>query len=1844
MIASQRFFLSVAIGAACLSGAAQDGIWTGGSGVWTNAAAWRDGVVPEAGATAAFTGAGGTVTVPTGYPFALSALLFNTNGATVAWTVAGETNALVGPAEVRVATNAATLACALSGSAGLTKTGEGTAELAVSNNVFSGKVSVLGGLLRARCDGSLGAAPETVVPDALTLNGGGLGNTLEALTVGPQRGITVGPNGGWFLARYWMPTVIEAPVTGPGPVLITRQSDAVTFSNPANDYAGDTVLGADGVGFWSDVNARGVLRLGADEVIPHGAGKGRLFFDGFRRGVLDLNGKSETVNTLAELGGLCLSNSAALPGVLRAGYDDGDLTVAGEIQRGATLEKIGAGTLHFSDNGRSRGGLSVSEGTLVFSRASALGELTVRLDGGGLSMTDTQPGLAESVAGLSGAAINLSVPMAESGVSRGTVKGFAGANGFADNTQFGYSGQWHVPQAGTYSFAKCFDDGAYLAVDGNVLLNNSTHDALVVTQNVALSAGWHAVDVRFSNGTGGTGPRNNFAAGILFDPNNTSLSNAADIAAAYRFEDAGDGSVLRTTPLGTATHTVRACLELAQDGGLDRSGTAASLVWAGGVIRAADAAGSPVLTVTGGAEPFRVGSTNRSAVFGADVADANGVRFQDKVWLLSLPTSSAWSIAAGADVAFGTAGILGTGPRTLTEYSVRLPSSDALGAGGETVTVEGTGRTVWFDATRETDGRLIDDEAYGFVASNNVVFNGTNARMGFDGAGTVTYAGTVSGNGALVKTGSGTAVLTAANTFAGDVQVNAGRLLVGDDAQLGDSANTVYLSGGYLGSASGAPLSLARTVQASAGGFSVEAGQLLTLAGTVGGTAAKTGGGLLSLEGAAANAALDLAVDQGEVVLNKSGVPAVRHILRVGTQAQVRLAGSGGNQIGGHVALTGGTLSLDGNSESVGQLSSVTAGSTVTNGGSAAVVLTVGEGNASSVFMGTLGDGASPLALTKVGSGNLSLVGGAGPSRYAGETRVEGGSLTWGAGVRYVRFTVAQTRTAGQAPAMSELQLMLKGEIAAYPADVLIYATSSNGPTGGPDRLIDANTVTKWLASAANGQYVRIDLRRPMAVDGYRWYTANDAAERDPVSWKVEVSTDNATWFTVDERSGETVTATRTMLAGTWPFSAPFAGAYAASPLSAVTVVSNATAQVYSPRESVAALAGAGTLAFVKGQTLSVSDASLFTGRVSGEGRLVLQGEDGSTLALQEGCTGLELVNGGSGALAVRLGGVTNGAFSAAVRDGTSPAGLVKVGPQTTVLYGSSSSYSGDTRVEAGTLAVAPGTLAYRYVRFSPTEVRAGTLSTSRVSMCEFQLVRGGAVVPYPAGSAASSGAFLSGYPAAKAIDGITGSGGSGDPSRWIGTALPNWILIDMTQPVAFDGYQYYTASSPTYDNPRDPVSWRFEGSHDGVNWVLLDTRVKENVPDIRANLVGPYLLGGAAPVPPAFWAATNSLNEKVEAVTARYLRFNPTRMRLESYEYAYTGFQIAELQLLTNGIPVPYPAGTSATAPGGGLNAPPNVLLPISAVDNILPTEVENNRWFSTSMVNPLTVDMGQPVTFDGYRWYTANNGAARDPLSWTLEISNDATNWYLVDVQTNWWGTLTRKAVAGEWSLNLPARGGALSCAIPDASRTLVAAGAVLRLDGAAETVGPLSGTGTVALISGAVLGIQAFEDAVFDGGLTGTGRVAVVGGGRQTFRGGSLAFKGELAVSGAGLGLEGATLSGVTNLVLGTAGAVEGTASVQGSLAVTFAGGAYGARLDLTGALAVSGAVAYVLPEGAALPYSQTLFTFASTDASSRQALVDGAASLSVPAGYVANVRVTETEATLSVTAPGTLMLVK
>jgi hypothetical protein len=91
------------------------------------------------------------------------------------------------------------------------------------------------------------------------------------------------------------------------------------------------------------------------------------------------------------------------------------------------------------------------------------------------------------------------------------------------------------------------------------------------------------------------------------------------------------------------------------------------------------------------------------------------------------------------------------------------------------------------------------------------------------------------------------------------------------------------------------------------------------------------------------------------------------------------------------------------------------------------------------------------------------------------------------------------------------------------------YTATNNSSNVGEDPTMagDNNTATKWNSLNKTASTLVVDFGSPRQVTGYRWATANDATERDPVSWSIQGSNDNATWTTIDQQSNVAVTTNR---------------------------------------------------------------------------------------------------------------------------------------------------------------------------------------------------------------------------------------------------------------------------------------------------------------------------------------------------------------------------------------------------------------------------------------------------------------------------------------------------------------------------------------------------------------------------------------------------------------------------------------------------------------------------------------------------------------------------------------------
>ena len=276
--------------------------------------------------------------------------------------------------------------------------------------------------------------------------------------------------------------------------------------------------------------------------------------------------------------------------------------------------------------------------------------------------------------------------------------------------------------------------------------------------------------------------------------------------------------------------------------------------------------------------------------------------------------------------------------------------------------------------------------AAGAVPANQVIGNSSTnstATLIYGGPATSSFGGTIQdaiGNGnqhtALTVTG-GLLNLSGGNTYTGGTTISAGTLQLGSAAALGTGG--VVASGGVLdlnANSIGVP-SLSGSAGVITDSYGSGSGTTTLTVNQAGST---TFGGTL-VDGPHNLLALTVSVN-GMLTLAGTSTYTGGTTLSTGTlQAGSNTAFGSANC---PMAVNSGVLDIGGNSVSVGNLSG--AGGTILNNGGSAGTFAVGSGS----YGGVIADGASQLALSKVGSGMLVLNV---ANAYSGATAVSGGTL-----------------------------------------------------------------------------------------------------------------------------------------------------------------------------------------------------------------------------------------------------------------------------------------------------------------------------------------------------------------------------------------------------------------------------------------------------------------------------------------------------------------------------------------------------------------------------------------------------------------------------------------------------------------------------------------------------------------------------------------------------------------------------------------------------------------------------------------------------------------------------------
>ena len=159
-------------------------------------------------------------------------------------------------------------------------------------------------------------------------------------------------------------------------------------------------------------------------------------------------------------------------------------------------------------------------------------------------------------------------------------------------------------------------------------------------------------------------------------------------------------------------------------------------------------------------------------------------------------------------------------------------------------------------------------------------------------------------------------------------------------------------------------------------------------------------------------------------------------------------------------------------------------------------------------------------------------------SRRFGRSRkpVTGGSYL------YYRWRITNVRNFSIANSVqaSEFVFQRNNSDTYTTAPATVTNPGGNNPSGEtPDKLYDQNTTTKALDFNIKSTNVSIFLytfSTAQTFTGYRWATANDSDDRDPITWTVEGSTNNSTWTTLHTVTNFNPTLTRNTYVGPWTY------------------------------------------------------------------------------------------------------------------------------------------------------------------------------------------------------------------------------------------------------------------------------------------------------------------------------------------------------------------------------------------------------------------------------------------------------------------------------------------------------------------------------------------------------------------------------------------------------------------------------------------------------------------------------------------------------------------------------------
>ncbi|MBZ9847929.1 autotransporter outer membrane beta-barrel domain-containing protein [Mesorhizobium sp. CA14] len=277
-------------------------------------------------------------------------------------------------------------------------------------------------------------------------------------------------------------------------------------------------------------------------------------------------------------------------------------------------------------------------------------------------------------------------------------------------------------------------------------------------------------------------------------------------------------------------------------------------------------------------------------------------------------------------------------------------------------------------------------------ASGSILGDVTNnGTLAFDRSDAYTFAGLISGNGAVNQIGSGTTILTADNGYTGGTTISAGTLQLGNGGASGSILGDVTNNGTLAFDRSDA-YTFAGLISGNGAVNQIGSGTTILTAdnGYTGGTTISAGTLQLGNGGASGSITGDV-VDNGMLAFDRSDAVTFGGVIsgtgglnQIGAGTTILTAA---NSYGGPTNVNSGTLLVNGNQAGATGQTAVAGGATLGGTGIIGGDVTMADG--STLSPGGSGNSAGALTI----NGNLTLSGGTSLAYNFGQANAPGGAL-----------------------------------------------------------------------------------------------------------------------------------------------------------------------------------------------------------------------------------------------------------------------------------------------------------------------------------------------------------------------------------------------------------------------------------------------------------------------------------------------------------------------------------------------------------------------------------------------------------------------------------------------------------------------------------------------------------------------------------------------------------------------------------------------------------------------------------------------------------------------------------